>query len=472
MPSLASSVPDLIAAFWRVYRESSRVDPAIATELAELALADSAAARALFLEVVEPLGDAFDLPEAQAFADLFGQAVQVACRHPRGEPVRSALLGLGLAPDAVAARGRRLIGTSSPPPLGAQRLAIVPSRVSLGSEVAITTTIMSAFLDHHPDARIVFVGAETARGLVKGNPRIGFRPLAYPRGGDLWSRFDLWMALRDVVRAETAGLESDQWLVLDPDSRMAQTGLLPLAPDANTRYFPSRTLTLSGRERLAELASAWAQMLTGSREPPRATIWLDEADRDWAADLRRRLAPHAPRWAVVNLGVGGNAAKGLGSAFEGRLLRALLDEGFGVLLSRGVSEAEVAATDELVARLAASGLDVASLAPDADDQGIGGPGGRRLVTWQLPVERMAALVEAADLSVTYDSSGQHVAAALGTPGVTIFVPAGGERHMRRWSAHGRGPTAIVRALPGAIDAVVPAVRAAIADLLLAPRPKH
>ena len=49
MPSLASSVPDLIAAFWRAYRERSAVDRAIVSELAELALDDSAAARALFV---------------------------------------------------------------------------------------------------------------------------------------------------------------------------------------------------------------------------------------------------------------------------------------------------------------------------------------------------------------------------------------------------------------------------------------
>ena len=55
---------------------------------------------------------------------------------------------------------------------------------------------------------------------------------------------------------------------------------------------------------------------------------------------------------------------------------------------------------------------------------------------------MAALIEAADVYVGYDSAGQHVAAAVGTPGVTAFVVEAGERHLRRWSAAGRGPTVV------------------------------
>ena len=43
---------------------------------------------------------------------------------------------------------------------------------------------------------------------------------------------------REVVQTATAGLAPDDWLVIDTDSRITQTNLLPLAPDERTRYFP------------------------------------------------------------------------------------------------------------------------------------------------------------------------------------------------------------------------------------------
>jgi ADP-heptose:LPS heptosyltransferase len=391
--------------------------------------------------------------------------IDVARRHPDGARVDAELTRLGLSTPALAARGHRLVEAQRPAPTAPPRLAIVLSRVSLGSDVATSCTIMRALLERDPATRVAFVGGPAAAGLVAGNPRIAFAPCEHPRGGDLLARMHYWLELRRLVGRLSAGLADAEWLVVEADSRLTQLGMLPLAPDERSRYFVLRTVERPGRERLADLAGAWAAELVGADRPPLPCVWPSDAARDWAAALRAALDEHRPRWALVSFGVGGKAAKGLGADFETRLLRRLADHGLGVLLSRGVNEAEVAATRAVTDRLAAAGLDVLDLPASGD--GLAAAGRRQIVTWQAPTDGMLALVEAADVYVGYDSSGQHVAAAVGTPGVTAFVVEAGERHFRRWSPAGRGQSRVVRVEPGASDLqrIVDQVVGQAADLL-------
>src|SRR5207245_1792729 len=113
-----------------------------------------------------------------------------------------------------------------------------------------------------------------------------------------------------------------EWVVVDPDSPLTQLNLLPLAPDAQTRYFPKGTFEAPGAERLAELAGIWAQQLTGLDERPRPTLWLPAEAPAWAAALRARPArpPPADHLAGPDRADGG-AGRGRRAARRLRLLR-------------------------------------------------------------------------------------------------------------------------------------------------------
>src|SRR5262245_5358913 len=216
--------PDLVTAFWDTYRRSGRVDRPVARKLAELAIGDSerarAGARALFVDVVEPLSDAFDPVAAHAYVDLIVEALDVVRRHPAGAGVEAELAQLGLTVDALAGRAHRLLDADQPRPTAPPRLAIVLSGVTLGRDVALSTTIMSALLAADPTTRIAFVGGPISAGLVAGNRRIAFEELEYPRAGDLLARLDYWLRLRALIKRVTAGLADDEWLVVDADSRL------------------------------------------------------------------------------------------------------------------------------------------------------------------------------------------------------------------------------------------------------------
>jgi len=462
---------DLVAAFWARYRADAAVDTAVVRALAEQAIGDGpaadAAVRALFLEIVEPLADSFEPAAAHTFVDAFAEVVDVVRHHPAASALDRGLAELGHTNGSLAARGHAWLEPRPPAPIGDPSLVVVLSQVNFGAEVAITSTIVNGVLERLPRATVFHVAPTALHGLFAGHPRVRFAPIDYQRRGDLLTRLGAWPVAREAVRAATVGLAPDEWLLIDTDSRITQTNLLPLAPDDRTRYFPKRTTEAPPLERLAELAGLWTEQLCGLPGRPMPRLFLPEDAVAWAESVRAALESHAARWAVVNLGVGGNPAKGLGHDFELALVRGLLDRGVGVLLARGISEAEYAGPDRLAAELAAEGVEIAHLGDDVAS--LTAPGCRQLILWQTSTERMAALVAAADLHVGYDSQGQHFAAALGTPGLTVFVPTGGDRFVRRWSAFGPGPTRILRVEPGSVD-IVSVAEAALeaADELLGP----
>ena len=108
----------------------------------------------------------------------------------------------------------------------------VLSRVTLGADVAVTSVLLDAAKRRFPRARIVFVGPLKNFELFAGDARLEHAPVEYQRGS-LRDRLAVWSELRALCDAADA-------LVLDPDSRLTQLGLLPICPDERYHLFESR----------------------------------------------------------------------------------------------------------------------------------------------------------------------------------------------------------------------------------------
>jgi len=443
LPQLAEWAADSFIA--RYHADGGYLAEAI-TLLCEMATLDDPAlaapgVRGLFAFLVERLSDSFDPRYCALYDRLFAQVVDFCRRLPGGAALDRALRRFGLRSETeLLARKARL---QIPPAARAWeperlRKALFLSRVTLGADVAVTSPCVDKAERVFPAAEMVLLAPAGTAALFRGDSRVRVRPIPYDRGGDLLARLNAWLDVLAAVDDELAGLAPEEYLVIDPDSRLTQLGIFPVVAD-ESRYlfFESRGYQVDGVEPISALVAHWLEgaLGIGPQAAPRVALAAEDlaAGRAW----RARWAG-AERLAVVNLGVGGNERKRLGDAFELALLGRLLSEGWRVLLAKGVGPEEPARAEALAAALAAQGRAVV-------DAATGDPAGAAVVAWQGPLGAYAGLIAASDLYVGYDSAGQHIAAALGVPVIDIFVDRRTPMIARRWRPPGPGPVEVILA---------------------------
>ncbi len=385
-----------------------------AREMSDLALSKDAelariGADAIFRQVVEPLGDGFEPRLCDIYIQFFAKVLQ----HARGTADwldrRLRQYGLMTEEDLVRRAGR--VREVRPARAGSVRKILVLSRVTLGAEVAVTSVILGKLLRRYPEAEIKLMGSAKAALLFAGEPRVTPQVVEYPRGGGLLERLRAWERLTEVVR------EEGECLVVDPDSRLSQLGMLPVVEDEGAYCFwESRGYTRPGLETLGELAAAWADEVFGAGE--RVFPWVSLPPQDVEA-ARQRAG--GQRWASVNLGVGDNPRKRVAGEFEERLLRGLVAEGWRIFLDTGGGGEETARVEALVGRLGTPAIE----------------------TWRGSLAGFGALIAASRLYVGYDSACQHLAAALGVPVIDIFAGHSSPRMVERWRPSGPGEVTMV-----------------------------
>jgi ADP-heptose:LPS heptosyltransferase len=320
--------------------------------------------RALLSIVVERLGDLFDPALCRTYDRLFAQVIERVCPE--------------LAP--------RLRTNREPPraPAAPARVYVL-SRITLGADIAVTSVLLDAAKQRYPDAEIVFVGPRKSYEMFEADPRIRHLPAPYARSG----------ALIDRLRA-SASLNFDDGIVIDPDSRLTQLGLLSVCDEPNYFFFESRSYGGDGANPLPKLAAQWANEIFGV-----------EQARPFIAPLP---SPDPPPDITVSLGVGDNPAKRIDGDFERDLMHALAETGGSILVDKGASVEE---RDRVEAAVL--------------------PGTR---THDGAFAPFAAQIARSKLYVGYDSAGQHVASAAGVSLIAIFKGFASERTFARWKPNG------------------------------------
>jgi ADP-heptose:LPS heptosyltransferase len=149
----------------------------------------------------------------------------------------------------------------------------------------------------------------------------------------------------------------------------------------------------------------------------------------------------AKRIIVANFGVGANPRKRVGRRLEEELLLTLLQEPKTIiLLDKGFGDEESDYTNTVMNTVKGHGHPVVNASLGSGDNLNFGRG---LIGIQSGIGEIAALIEKSDEFIGYDSACQHIAAALGTPCITIFAGSNNMRFIRRWSAYGQKSSHIV-----------------------------
>ncbi|MEK6301202.1 MAG: glycosyltransferase family 9 protein [Acidobacteriota bacterium] len=483
--SFDSDPEQLVAALLAGFRASKSYPRERVARLVKLAASEETrvaerASRAFFTSLVETLADSFEPAAVSFYNQAFAQLIQACRKTERGQPLDKKLREFGLLTEAdVLARADRLRAAAGeheprdrPAVKSGKRVEIVGyqpdrvivlSRVTLGADIAITSVIVERLKTTFPQAEIVLVGGRKASELFGGDPRLTFEEINYPGAADILDRLLAWGSLVDCVRELTrdaeaaAALPGDHWLIVDPDSRLTQLGLLPLAsggvgdPDAASgpRYlfFPSREYHPDSSASLAELTSGWLDEVLGSAPSIHPNVRLNRADLEAGRSLIDRLKREGHPVITVNFGVGGNPSKRVGDDFERRLVSSLLEDGATIVLDKGAGPEEARSADEVIefARHVSKGplsiveIDEESLSRASSSFRIEA----ELLVWSGRIGLLAALIGASDLYIGYDSAGQHIAAALGVPCVDVFAGFSSRRMLDRWRPTGRAETRVV-----------------------------
>ena len=332
---------------------------------------------ALFRVVAEGLADRFEPVLCDTYAQLFAEAI---APHESAATI-----------EGMVARYRRVRITR--PVTGEPRTVFVLSRVTLGADVAVTSVILDAAKRRFPEASIYMVGPCKNWELFAADPRIFHLPVSYRRG-TLRERLAVGPELREA-------LAQPESIVIDPDSRLTQLGLLPVCPEERYYFFESRAYGGDGDDPLPVLARHWAEQTFGVPDA-RPFVAVGQASGLSSSGI------------AISLGVGENPAKRIADPFEADLLALLAKTGLPLTIDQGAGGKEAERVERAVAQ---SGVAVHR--------------------WNGSFAGFASIIARSQLYVGYDSAGQHVAAACDVPLISVFAGFSSPRMFARWRPAGR-----------------------------------
>lgn len=397
-----------------------------------------AASSAFFSIIIEELCDDYEDFQFEAYARVMSQVISYCRNTPAGGRLDRYLgrFGLHSAEDLFVRASRIHTQTCRfSRPADSVRQIFLLSRITVGADVAIVSVILQRLSALFPQAQLILIGSPKLKEVFGANHHLEICPAIYRRGGGLVERIDTWCDAVDLVKEHTCGRPEDAVLI-DPDSRMTQLGILPIVADQNYFYFNShRHLGAAENACMAEQANGWVDHVFGSSGFCYPQVWVEPGFAATAQTLIRALRQNGTRQVtVVNFGVGGNPRKRIGIDFEKQMVgRLLAQPGSVVVLDKGFGADEQAASQDIIAEMKRLGY------PARDDpfdrcKTEGFSGG--LLALDCSIGQISALIAAADDFIGYDSACQHIAAASAVPTVTIFAGSNNPRFIRRWSACG------------------------------------
>ena len=401
---------------------------------------------ALFGIVIESLCDAFDPFQTEIYYRVMTRVISYCRRLPAAQQLDRQLKDFGIYRSHDLLDRFEQIKTDPKlfPPDGRVHKILVLSRATIGADVAITSVIIRGLAQAFPGKEIVVIGKSKLKEIFGGNPRITIRDVSYSKTGGLLSRLATWPAVLHIIEEELAASPPDKTILVDPDSRFSQLGILPLISPQNYFFLDSRSADRLNREMsMAELTNLWFNRLTGEDNIYYPQLWLPESYQERAARFYNKLRENGVRRIIaVNFGVGGNPRKKVGRIFEEKLLLTLLEEpDTVVLLDEGFGEEEEGEADSLIQAMGDQGYPIF---PALNEREIDLEMKRGIIGIRGNMGETAALIAKSNEFIGYDSACQHIAAALKIPCLTVFAGSNNPRFIRRWSAYGPGSCYVVQ----------------------------
>ncbi|MDY6954149.1 MAG: hypothetical protein SWE60_21800, partial [Thermodesulfobacteriota bacterium] len=365
---------------------------------------DSPGAQALFGIIVETLCDDFEELQTDTYNRVMAQVISYCRKIPAGKDLDRALKGFEIYSSehlldrikTVRANDNSLSAEKS------VRKILLLSRVTVGADVAITSIIIQRLAKIFSHAELVLIGDKKMAEVYGGNPRIRMKEVSYSKKGGLLPRLSVWHQVLEIIQEEMASCPLEETVLVDPDSRLSQLGILPLIPLDYYLFFDSRSDTsFDSNMSMAELTNAWLDNFLGEESFCYPKVWLPPSYLAAAKPLCENIRNHGARRIIsVNFGVGGNPRKRVGKPLEEKLLLTLLQEpGTVILLDKGFGDEERAYADALLQVISRQGYSVSHRLFDSQSN--------EQIAWgvvgvQTRIGEIAALISNSDEFIGYD----------------------------------------------------------------------
>jgi ADP-heptose:LPS heptosyltransferase len=407
---------------------------------------NKAGASALFGIVVEGLCDDFEELQTEAYNKVMSQVVAFCRTRPVGTELATRLGDFELESyEDILGRieqiraGSDASRTLSPPP---EKIFLL-SRVTIGADVAITSILIQRLKRLFPNAEMILIGGGKSKDIFGGNPSIRIKEVHYSRHGNMMDRFASWFRVLEAIHEEVPEEASAGIIVVDPDSRLSQLGVLPLVAKDKYVFFNSRGKdSYPKKMSIAELTNHWMDRVLGDEGFCYPTVWLKESNLEKAARFAALSRNAGCRKIIaMNFGVGENSRKRLKGDFEEKLILKLLQEPDTIIvLDQGFGDEESGRSRLLVETARAHGHSALCTAFKGLDEIRMSQG---IVGVQAGIGEIAALISRSDEFIGYDSACQHIAAALAIPTYTVFAGSNNPRFIRRWTACGPSKSEVI-----------------------------
>jgi ADP-heptose:LPS heptosyltransferase len=430
----------LAASFMHGWRRGEDPDLEIIDQLGCLGLSSDPkdavlGTKALYSIIIEGLCDDFSSSGVNLGNIVLLRLLALARNHPTGLRTNNLLNSLGFTDSQkLLERYQRLWQRRLPANKEFKKVKkiIVLSRVTVGSDLAITSIIVQRLRHSFANAETVIIGPRHINEIFYDLDRVSYLAFNYVRQGTLVERLTFWPELYDLVEQQCRGLASGEIILFDPDSRLSQLGLLPLLPEQDTYYFNSRQdqSPASSDFSLRQLTNKWLDKILNDSRVVQPMV-ANCAAHEEAATVFFRQIKHS-FVVAANFGVGGDSRKRVTDPFEELLIFALLATPNTILLlDTGNTGEEKTRIAKILRSAADKGISTDTVNEnELDCKKINFSHG--IINFNGGVSSLAAVIRRSNIFLGYDSCCQHLATALGIPAVIAFAGAPNQRFRRRW----------------------------------------
>ncbi len=393
---------------------------------------------ALFGGLVEPLNDSFTPAGRAVYARVFGHVVwHVIERTPQ---LMAAVVQAGIISEQhLLDRYHTLRTAPAALPHQAKRIVVL-SRVTIGADILLSSVVLQRLNQRYPGAELVLLGDGKLAGLFAGLPHVRVRPISYARRGPLRERLASWLTVRAAVEEEAPDM------VVAPDSRLDQLGLLPVINDKPYLLWENTQIEQMPTTSLALLLDQFLATHLSLPSDPVVFPKVAFSATAKAVQIHLRNTFGKRPLAAIKLDHGGNPAKALPRAAEVKILTTLRARGWRILLDRGFGADELANSDALLHDIGWTACDIddspKNLGLQIETLQSGQLADQDVIRFHGSISGWAAALACCGHAVSYDSVGHHLAGALSIPVTVAFTGFSDPSFPTAWQPRGQAPIAL------------------------------